>query len=407
MKRTSDEVFRALKPAALDDLTGEAYARKRGQDLGDILTAAEGTAVTRESVDTGTATADIGAPGAPGTRAPRRLRGVPWSLPAGVAAATVAAVTAGIILTAGDRPGGQAGHLSRPAGQASADTDEQADTRAVLDARTILLASARSAAKAPATHGACWYTRIRETRPMGYRTGAETAGRNPAAGSTSNVDWSYTSETWSCRDLRARKIVGIDQKLTFASASEEARWKARGIPGLPSESDKPRTLDYRGRPTDPADRLRHPTAIGALSGLPADLDGLRRELREWYEYQNRKSIEFHGNPMHDAFAEFVFGLPEHLLAGPTAPGTKAAFYRVLAEQKGIRSLGKATDGLGRTGVVLARDLGPETGPVTRIRLVIDPDTGRLLERRWDRQGSPTARISYEEAAWVDRLGARP
>src|SRR5690606_1410088 len=81
-----------------------------------------------------------------------------------------------------------------------------------------------------------------------------------------------------------------------------------------------------------------------------------------------------------------------LMTAPTTPGTRAAVFRVLADQPGIVSEGEVEDAAGRTGVGLA----VKSDDGYRFRLVVAEDTAELLEYTVSEQGG-----------WTDELGKRP
>ncbi|GAA4321942.1 hypothetical protein ACFQY7_31580 [Actinomadura luteofluorescens] len=55
---------------------------------------------------------------------------------------------------------------------------------------------------------------------------------------------STTQDTWSGLDRHERTITGIDRKITFPSAAEQARWSALGAPELEPWSAKRQVNDY-------------------------------------------------------------------------------------------------------------------------------------------------------------------
>jgi hypothetical protein len=90
----------------------------------------------------------------------------------------------------------------------------------------------------------------------------------------------------------------------------------------------------------------------ALRKLPTSEPGLRAELHRRWEAGRTGP-----DALTDGFTIYVWTTAQDLLAGPITPGTKAALYRVLAAQRGIRSVGEVKDALGRTGVALAMPVG--------------------------------------------------
>lgn len=371
MNRNPDSTLQALRPEALDGLAAEAYARRREEDIARAL-----AATSEETV--------------PGTALRTRRRRMPRVLTTGLAAGALAAAAAGVIVATDDSGGPRT-----PAPAASQR----------LDARTVLLASAEGAAKAPATTGKYWYTRERETRLVGPARkpppGSERARKKRWTKSPPVTAYvSTTQDTWSGLDRHERTITGIDRKITFPSAAEEARWRGLGAPELEPWSAKRQVNDYDFSHIK-LTRTQRNTTVSALTGLPGDPGALERALRGWYEDENQASVEHDGVPMEGDFAQYVFGVAQDLLAGPITPATKSALFRMLAGQPGITYLGAGTDRLGRRGAVLALKGG------TEIRLIIDPRTGRLLEQDSGDRKSPSLVMTYQAMGWVRHLGDRP
>ncbi|MEU8121141.1 CU044_5270 family protein [Spirillospora sp. NPDC049024] len=366
MKRNPDSTLQALRPQALDELAAESYARRREEDIARVL------AATSEE---------------PAPRTERRR--MPRLLTAGLAAGAVAAAAVGVIVATDDSSGPRT-----PVPVASQR----------LDARTVLLASAEGAAKAPATTGKYWYLRERDTRLVGPRRGSPSseavAKKRGKKFPPVNAYVTTTQETWSGRDRRDRTIVGIDRQITFPNAAEEAKWKALGSPELEPWSAKRHVNDYDFSDLKLTKTQRNQT-VSALAKLPSEPKALEKALRGWYRDDNQVSVEHDGVPMSEDFAQYVFGTAQDLLVGPITPATKSALFRMLAKQPGITYLGTGTDRLGRKGAVLAMKGGVE------IRLIIDPQTGQLLEQDSGDRKSPMLVMTYQSMGWVNHLDDRP
>jgi hypothetical protein len=391
MDHNAEDMFRTLKPAGLDTMVAEAHARRREQDL---ATAWDGRGSDRA------------------VSVPAARRRMPRVLVAGLAAGAVAATAAGVIVATGDsgRSGG-----TRPTASGTGPS---------LDARSILLASAETIAKSPATTGSFWYVRERETRlyvapadqkqmekKFGKKIGKKT-GKPPSL--TAYI--SGTEESWDGRNAHDRTIVGIDPKITFPAPADEAQWK-KLTPAERRQWDldvyvKPTVSNYDFSHTKLA-RTDQEKSIKALAKLPTDAAALERVMRNWYKDENQAAIEHDGVPTGDSFPQYVFGEAQDLLAGSITPGTKAALYRLLAKQPGIHYLGTASDQLGRKGAVLA--MGDPTVKVQgglmkqggEIRLIIDTKTGQLLAQESGPRKTPLLTMTYESMGWVNSLGARP
>ncbi|MCW2912340.1 MAG: hypothetical protein JWN52_408 [Actinomycetia bacterium] len=378
MTRTTDpeSTFGALKPAALDGLAQDGYDRRREADLARMTATRQGKVV------------------------PLRSRRRPLLVVAGVAAASVAA--AGVVVTT---TGGQEGHSGGRPPTAGAQ---------VLDARTFLLAAAESAQKAPAKAGRYWYTRERTTRPVGEvldKSGAMVKGQKRVRKSVKlpfTATVAGTEDSWYPHDRHdpSRTEMIIDGKVTFSAPGDKAKWQKMGSPDLLTEvfgTNSHHVNNYPGLTTaEIKAAYAHNRVEASPETLPTDATALEAELRR------RWKADVHDSkyPLQDGFTQSVFGLAQGLLVGPIQPGTRAALYRVLAKQPGVRLGGRATDQTGRPG--MAVDLPSGKGGPT-IRLIIDPATGQLFAQESYEQratGTPVLSIVYLSTGWVNKLGAR-
>jgi hypothetical protein len=106
-----------------------------------------------------------------------------------------------------------------------------------------------------------------------------------------------------------------------------------------------------------------------LDALPTDADRLGQVLREAMtrEYAGLSPEEVGSRPIEELLFERI---GDTMRLSPASPELRAALWRVAASIPGVRLLGDTSDSLGRAGVAV--ELG-------RQRLLVDPDTGELLE----------------------------
>ncbi|MCW2916428.1 MAG: hypothetical protein JWN52_4496 [Actinomycetia bacterium] len=316
-------------------------------------------------------------------------------LTAGLAAAGVAAGVA--VAVVGTSPGGQqvSGHGGTTAQQS-------------LDARTILLASATVAERAPSSSGKYWYTSERDTRKVQFLS-RKGFGRSPGRTRVPVPFEAYvvsTLETWE--GLTTSRAAGNPKlKIIFSSAADEAKWKSLGSPALVHGPAKPfiSNNNFGGLG---AQIGNHKLNAHAVAALPTNAAGVEVLLRRLYASDS---------PAQDgSFAEYVWGAAGPLLAGPITPGARAALFRVLAKQPGITAR-PAVDLLGRKGVGLTYQwiISPLKGDKgipghpggSTSTLIIDPGTARLLEHHFASDGSPPATLvaeTYQSMGWTDHLG---
>ncbi|MGI5208121.1 hypothetical protein ACQEU6_41935 [Spirillospora sp. CA-108201] len=370
-----DNLIVALKPAAVAELADDAYARR--PDAARVRASAGASTVNGRVV--------------PARRPVRRL---------GLAAAgvtAVAAAAAGLaVALPSDGPGDGPG----------------AGRDGTLDTRTFLLASANTAAKQPATSGACWYKRTRmwqDILPFKPGPGVPTPKGEPQkfqARTASSV------EDWACAQSGTGMRLGtngpLDIKVTFPTGKDEAAWKAAGSPPLEVNDgttvSQPRMVTYRkGSHLVNPSIGSHEIEWKTIAKLPATDGALESHLRKLWQQDRRGGA--HGYTAPADFGEYVFVSAWDLFMAPTTPGTRAALYRILARTPSVRVTGQIKDRLGRPGVAI-------TARGTSVRLVVDRKSAQLLDFE-DRSsavpGKPAGSeyLAFESQGWVNKIGAVP
>ncbi|MFI1283770.1 CU044_5270 family protein [Streptomyces sp. NPDC020858] len=101
--------------------------------------------------------------------------------------------------------------------------------------------------------------------------------------------------------------------------------------------------------------------------LPTDPAALKELLARSFPENPRSAL--HSDPF------YLRGLDNLLQDAPLEPLQRAAVYEVLADLPGLRLIGPVKDSKGRAGTAVEVDTGR-----SRVRMVIDPETGGLLER---------------------------
>jgi hypothetical protein len=373
-----DELLRLvtdLRPAQLDELADDSYARRRDHDLARTATRfPQGPSSARRRLPAGYGR-------------PRR-----YLLPSAIAA--IAAAVAVAVAVSGAFPG------SRPRQVASA-----------ADAQHFLKASGAIAAQAPATTGAYWYVKERSFSP------SLTIDNKSYGAVVAETDESWTGQ------VHDSQTYDEDVSFSFASAADEARWQAAGRPplstiyGQPFGRTKPWTRYFLGLGYA-APGYSGEFSLHQMQRLPATEAGLRALLlRLWNgpdETYLRQGMRGPGRPTYNTF---LVEWAESILSGPTAPGTKAAIYQLLAGQPGLKIIDSVTDPLGRTGVAVS--FGAVTMEVAgqryRSYLLIDPKTAQLLAIATNpvRAGSVISPAQgggvtvFEETGWTGKIGVSP
>ncbi|WP_405623354.1 CU044_5270 family protein [Streptomyces sp. NBC_00076] len=316
---------------------------------------------------------------AAGFRVTGRLRG--GIRPLGTVAALAAVAASAVVVSSldrdpsGERPGAPQQSSAAAAGPGSSTSHGQGDVR--VDGRLELLSVAKKAETSTAD-GTYWQTTTRseDVDVVGEQ------GQLFAVRTTSTDEWSVGVRPGT-RSLMVSGLNGVTAPRTEADA---ARWRAAGSPEtMQAEvtgNAEGGTLGYTmgtGRPmvmrTDADDKIY---ALGPrnisyqdLRELPASSGELRRELERLHGEDSDAEIK-------DRTA-YVLRQAADLITMPVKPAVRAAAYRVMAEQPGVRGLGRVTDPLGREGTGVAFPGTHETplGGVEQ-RLVVDPSTGGML-----------------------------
>lgn len=373
------QIVADLRPARLDQIAEDAYARRRATDLARAL----------------------GAEGAHPGRAAARRRPRRWPLVTGAGVLGAAAAVTAFALA-----GALAGAATTPGHPGGGDTGAPASTPAVakLDARTFLLASAAVASHASAGTGSYWYVQERDFESTWPAPRVKRA--KPAANPGFAAYYAATEESWT-GPATARTIVNEDLQFIFASPADKARWIAQGQPKLFNPTGG---FGYNGTRTSNYNETFyfgygvHRLSVNQARKLPAAEAALSRLLTRWWNSEPDKQGAV--GPAHPNFGQYVFTWAGALLGGPATQATKAALYRLLAGQPGVQVVAGVTDPLGRAGVAIADGTG--------IILLIDPATGALLASTTapvhaGLKIAPTAGGTEVilKAAWAPALSARP
>ncbi|MER5227521.1 CU044_5270 family protein [Streptomyces flaveus] len=315
-------------------------------------------------------------------RVPGRLRG--GIRPLGTVAALTAVAASAVVVSTLDRdpfgvsPGAPPQSSSTAAGPGTSTSDGQGDVR--VDGRLELLSVAKKAETSTA-EGTYWQTTTR-SEDVNVVGAAGGKGQLFAVRDTSTAQWSVGVRPGT----RSLMVSGLDAVIAPRTKEDEARWRAAGSPETmeaeATGNEAGGTLGYTmgTRPpmvmrTDADDRIY---ALGPqnvtyqdLRELPSDSGELRRELE-------RRFGEDSGSEIRGRTAN-VLRQAADLITMPVKPAVRAAAYRVMAEQPGVRGLGRVTDPLGREGVGIAFP-GTHRTPLGSVeqRLVVDPSTGEML-----------------------------
>ena len=374
-----DEVVAGLEPALLNSLAEDGYRRNRHDDLSMI-------AAGRHRASRG------------GANPVSAFKGRRLALIGGIAAVgTAAAVAAAVAL-----PGGKAAsptHVAGPAASPTRTAPTPGRSASAPSARAILLASATVAASSPAAIGTYWYVSERDFEPAI----AVSHGRQKKPGFF-GATFAETEESWTGQN-QARTIVDENLVFSFASAADKARWVAAGRPPLSSAAG----FGPRGPSTSNYSMTTHwgvgsyQFSLAGIRALPSTEKALGKTLANmWASEPDKQDAVGLPDP---TYAEFVAAWADALLTAPSRPGTRAAIYRLLAEQPGLSIAPGVTDPLGRVGVAIGAGGGDY--------LIIQPGTAELLAYTSHPVRAKSAMAAsdgvevYQRFGWSNELGIRP
>jgi hypothetical protein len=251
--------------------------------------------------------------------------------------------------------------------------------------------------------------------PAAGRYSYTTAETLYGATSTDNPPFTYFTksmrETWVAADGSGR-VRELPSAPIFLGERDRQRFLASGDQlSTPEPTDRRVRAHYQ--PVSAAILAADPTTldlrrldqlVSAVAQLPTDPNRLEAIIRAYAEKKDP--------PVESA----MFGEISDLLNSPYASTElRAALYRALARVNGVNLAGATHDPAGRTGVALNAPVG--YSDATRQRLVIDPQTGRVLAaetvltKRVDwvdsEPGTVIQSIVYLNEGSVDSLEERP
>lgn len=281
-------------------------------------------------------------------RAAARTRRVPYPLLSGLALATATAVAAVVITgTASEQPG--------PAPSATLGSGSQ-----------VLLAAASHVEQRPAGSGKYWYVE------------EEFADRCKVPGKTYSIDVRGEQRWWTATVGNKYWSQSLDTGARPSTKADEAAWKADGSPrswDLGNDADEIYTYAGKGEfdhdaPGGSADSVpMGEVPLRLLPTLPTDAKALRKRLFELVD-------EHYNGPKRILDRIVVEDAVQLATTLPSTPALRAAAYRLLAAEPGVRSLGDVKDHTGRTGYAVA--LTAEHAPGIELRLIFDKSTGMPL-----------------------------
>ncbi|MER6104318.1 CU044_5270 family protein [Streptomyces sp. NPDC001832] len=277
-------------------------------------------------------------------RTTARPRRVGRSLVPGLAVATATAVAALMITdTVPLKPG--------PAPSATSDSGSR-----------ILLAAASHVEQQPAGSGTYWYVEERLGSP------------HKVPGKNYTIDARTEQRYWTAAAKNKQWSQSLDLGARPATKADEAAWKADGSPTSWNLTGE--TVTYAGKgeiqhdaPGGTADIVTMgDIPLHLLATLPTDEKALRKRLFALVDKDYNAPKKVLDRIVVDTAVQLATTLP-------SPPALRAAAYRLLAAEPGVRSLGDVKDHTGRTGYAVAL---PSPHEPAELRLIFDKSTGMPL-----------------------------
>ncbi|SFL00992.1 hypothetical protein SAMN05216275_14710 [Streptosporangium canum] len=231
-----------------------------------------------------------------------------------------------------------------------------------LSGTSILLAAAAKAEAAP--DGAYWHLKELYTHQRLWPYSEN--------GITYRLETSELSERWVAKD--GRTWTGF-RELTARPLDMEA-WRRDGSPTEWAKGKDP-SPPFSAAPGEAMffqNKKKHrlywsamPMTLKEIEALPADPEALKKRAIEAIRRDNGVG------PDEDALPRTLANL---LYALPASPQVRSAAYQALATLPAVRVEGPTTDPRGRPGIAVTFLIQGDRTP--RIRLIIDPDTSKVL-----------------------------
>ncbi|GEC10594.1 hypothetical protein SSP24_82490 [Streptomyces spinoverrucosus] len=281
-------------------------------------------------------------------RAAARPRWVSRPLVSGLALATATAVAAVVITDAApEKPG--------PSSSAASGSGSR-----------TLLAAAAHVERQPAGSGTYWYVE------------EHMSSLHKVPGKNYTIDVRTEQRYWTAAAKNKYWSQHVDSGARPATKADEAAWRADGSPTswkLTSETDGIVTYAGKGEiehdaPGGRADSVPYgEVPLRLLPTLPTDAKALRKRLYAL--------VDKDYNAPEKVLDRIVVSTAIQLATSlPSSPALRAAAYRLLAAEPGVRFLGDVKDHTGRTGYAVA--LPSPYGSAPELRLIFDKSTGMPL-----------------------------
>ncbi|MEV0422803.1 CU044_5270 family protein [Streptosporangium canum] len=231
-----------------------------------------------------------------------------------------------------------------------------------LSGTSILLAAAAKAEAAP--DGAYWHLKELHTKQLLWPYSEN--------GITYRLETSELSERWAAKDGRtwagfrdlAARPLDMEAWRRDGSPTEWAKGKD---PGPPFSTSPGEAMFFQNKKKHSLYWSAMPMTLKEIEALPADPEALKKRAIEAIRRDNGVGPEEDGLPR--TLADLLYALP-------ASPQVRSAAYQALATLPAVRVEGPTTDPRGRPGIAVTFLV--QGGRTPQIRLIIDPDTSKVL-----------------------------
>lgn len=193
-------------------------------------------------------------------------------------------------------------------------------------------------------------------------------------GKNYTVDVRTEQRYWTAAAKNKQWSQLLDLGARPATKADEAAWKADGSPTSWNVEGETFTYAYKGEiqhdaPGGSADVVAMgDLPLRLLATLPTDEQALRKSLFALVDKDYNAPEKILDMIVVDTAVRLATTLP-------STPALRAAAYRLLAAEPGVRSLGDVKDHTGRTGYAVAL---PSPHEPAELRLIFDKSTGMPL-----------------------------
>ena len=218
-------------------------------------------------------------------------------------------------------------------------------------------------------------------------------------------EYVYTDQSWLTRQGLGKRVSTVVSPVTFADGTRKV-WIEAGKPKVYDKRPavnwytvpKPESDSGASLPGDVAFPLEN------ASHLPTDPAALAQAIQQHNTGLSdvNADVDEPSSPAGTFYAAMLI-LSEDPVGA--TPALRSALFKVMAEQPGIKLLGRTKTRSGRTGIGLQTSPEDSMGDVSKV--IIDPASGQILEYDDYQHGVAEQWTEYLSTAVVNKIGQLP